>query len=486
MIMVMAAVFVTRLLMLFQTSYPNGLDGFFYALEARSFMERCHLENPNAGPVYYLAGLLAILIGDPIASVKIMSAALSSLYVSVIFLFLRKWVDKAFALTGALFAAISPSLVLMSVNYLNNMLGVVSFIAFCAIGTQMFRHVQKLRPGNLFLLMVTALLSIISHPTTAVFLCAVVFLFLFQIIIRRKSGKVIVISLAFMMVILFFASLFLGIADLERFKGVFSLKPALALLSGFFIDKLSLAVALEMTIYMLSAYVFVFYYCRANRGFTVYLLMIPLFYFPFWNLDQLDMGYRLLLAATPFGIIFLILFLSMISGNTMASEKKDGTRRNSSALNKNLRFAYLLLPFIWVSTFSYNSDRDPPYAYYRVLVEKIDLPEDSLLIAHQGLNHVYTYYNHFKDSLNYVPDFEIPVEKLWRICYGLSPRLIITQFPEAAEKGLVWELGDEYTLIREDYWQQFLDFSEPELRESYNNWYNPFTARPKFIRAEKK
>ena len=75
------ALFLARLFMLNQSLEPNGLDGYYYALQAKSMMETGRLENPSLQPGYYLCGLGGILTGDAIQGVKLwaaLSAALTS------------------------------------------------------------------------------------------------------------------------------------------------------------------------------------------------------------------------------------------------------------------------------------------------------------------------------------------------------------------------------------------------------------------------
>ncbi|HIW36909.1 MAG TPA: hypothetical protein IAA30_08025, partial [Candidatus Treponema faecavium] len=49
-----ACVFAVRFAMLRKTPEPAGLDGYYYALQAKSLIERGALENPDYQTGYYL------------------------------------------------------------------------------------------------------------------------------------------------------------------------------------------------------------------------------------------------------------------------------------------------------------------------------------------------------------------------------------------------------------------------------------------------
>ena len=150
----------------------------------------------------------------------------------------------------------------------------------------------------------------------------------------------------------------------------------------------------------------------------------------------------------------------------------------------------------------YFPKEDPPYSYYKKVASKIQLPSDTLLIAQLGLNHVYTYYNGLKDALNWLPDFEIAQEKIWRLAYGVNSSYLQTFFEEHALASesvderldeipenyadLIEPIDSKYTLLCEDLWQFYLSHEEPEIAETYKNWYNPHEVRPSYIRKVKK
>jgi len=467
-VLLIGSLFAARLIMLFQSPWPNGLDGAYYAMEFRSFMERGHLENPDLSPVFRIGGLISLLTGDPVASVKICSALLSAVLTGGMYLLLRiiKPEKPDAAWLAATLTSLSPSLSKMSVNYLNNMGGLafgILALSFTAL-YQKKRRWLYLSASLLFL--VTA---IFSHRVTAVYLFVVFVFFAFQILWKRRSKAVRSIT-SFCLILLPLLLLSFKRVELARFGGSFSLTPLLPVLSPVFRDQLPLAVTLEMTFYFIASYALLFHSLFRKRPVLTLYLLVPLFFFPFWNLNVLDMGYRMFLSAIPAGIVFV----AMTPLNL--SIKKTPVR---------MLISWLVLPFVFSTILAYNPEKDPPYEKYHEVVDGVELDDDSLLIAHLGLNHIYTFDKNFRDALNYIPDFPVHPEKLWRLAYGAPFETISALFPAESEKGEIKMLPHGYILIRERLWQEYLDWEDEALSDSLRSWFNPHVTRPEFIRPVK-
>ena len=200
-------------------------------------------------------------------------------------------------------------------------------------------------------------------------------------------------------------------------------------------------------------------------------------FFPFWNFNSgNEMGFRLYLSAMPFGITLIIftIFTSVKFENL-----SDRTKIIASCTTAIL----LISASIFLTPKIYNPRHDPPYKYYKSVVKNIELNDDSLLIAHLGLNHTYTYYKNLRWSLNYIPDF--PVKGgIWRLAYGAS-RTRIEEVLQVENSADITEINTEYILIKENLWQQYLEKEEKEISDSFKNWYNPHMIRPSFIRRKK-
>ncbi|MBQ0003136.1 MAG: hypothetical protein KBT21_06330, partial [Treponema sp.] len=145
---------------------------------------------------------------------------------------------------------------------------------------------------------------------------------------------------------------------------------------------------------------------------------------------------------------------------------------------------FVLLLFLFSRTpLLYNQKKDPPYDYYKKVIFNIELNDTSLLIAHLGLNHVYTYYKNLRDCLNWNCDFEVQDNDIWRLAYGANETRIKEILKEYDENH-IQTIDLNYILIKEDLWQQYLLNEDAEIAETFNNFYNPYKTRPKYIRKK--
>ena len=457
----------TRLSMLQKSSEPNGLDGYYYALQAKSFALTGHLENPSHEPGYYLCGIFAKLTQDPITGCKIYSALSSALICAGVFFLLYSLTKNFIAGTiGFLLCACSPCIASISTNYINNQTGIVFFLLFAAFCAR-----KKIIPSVIFFL-----LSCLSHKVTLAYALILVALIVFQKIERKK-----------LLIIPLTATLIMGTAllvfQLPRFRSSVAM-PSLLFANKSITRQISFG-AYEMTAVCLLSWGCTIWFLACaflknnfsrTKAICIFILNTIMF-FPFWNFSSgNEMGIRLYLSAMPFGFA-LIVFTAF----TLIKSEKFGTR---TKITVSCTTAILLLSTsAFVTPKIYNPRHDPPYKYYKSIVENIELNDDSLLIAHLGLNHTYTYYKNLRWSLNYIPDF--PVKGgVWRLAYGAS-KIRIEEVLQIGNSADITETNSEYILIKENIWQQYLEKEEKEISDSFKNWYNPYTVRPSFIRRKK-
>jgi hypothetical protein len=88
------------------------------------------------------------------------------------------------------------------------------------------------------------------------------------------------------------------------------------------------------------------------------------------------------------------------------------------------------------------------------------------------------------DGLNYIPEYHVPVDKLWRLSYFVDFGKFRKFIPNEVSKGYVKKLTFPYNLIREDSWQKFLTKIPDFLWQSYHNEYNPYQTRPGFLKIQ--
>lgn len=466
-------IFAVRLYMLLKSNHPTGMDGYFYALQAKSLLVNGSLENPDHELGYFFCGFFSWLFNNPILGCKVW-AALSSMLISVNIFILLKKVSKdkiIIPMAGLLISASCVSLTLFNVNFINNQTGLVFFLSYC---TALYSFInckagtKKQKIGLFILSLILLFCSILCHLVSA----AYAFIFTAVMVIKRfKLKNQIILTVIFLI-----AAILLFFNQLPRFNSVFALGPVLPLFSKTMTTLAGFPVCIEISSWFIFTWILAIVYSIKIKKFDFLILVIPVLFFPFWNLNILDMGYRMLLNGIPCAIVLdLYLLDKLLSGYC------------ENIIYKNVFGVIFVINL--VALFStpklYNPRKDPPFDYYKSVVEQIDLSDDSLLIAHLPINHVYTYYCNLRDGLNYEADFYVPEGKTWRLAYGTNADYLKQFFGEFEEEELdllIKQLSQEYTLIREDLWQRYLKYEEDEIVESLMNFYNPHTLRPQFIR----
>lgn len=471
--------------MLLKSSEPTGIDGYYYSLQAKSLIERGSLENPDYKLGYYLCALCSYISNDAITGVKIWaSLAAAILCLSVFFLLKTLTSNNAISFVSSMICASSFSLTQFSVNFINNLTGLFFFVFYCVVLFAIYKP-KNSKSKKIILLTFAVLLftaCVFSHLVSAAF--ALIFTTFFLLNKLSLKNKIILICAA-----IFFACVFF-IGQLPRFKNVFSIGPFLPVFSGFMKKAAGTQSCIELSLTAILCWIIFtveLILSIKNKTLNLLIFLIPVFFFPFWKLDSLDMGYRMFLNGFIPGVIFITERFYLYSEKSWEKYKD----KNFYCV-KNILYYVIALCFIQLAIKSpdaYDPQLDPPYSYYSSVVKKIDLPDDSLLIAHLGLNHTYTYYQNLRDALNYIPDFFVEKEKLWRLSYGInfkSYKRVLHDIPEEEFKSNVKIIDSNYILIREDLFQHFLQNEEPEIAETYRNFFNPYTTRPQFIRKSKK
>lgn len=469
-----AAIFLLRFTTLLQTSHPTGLDGYYYALQAKSFALTGKLENPDYETGYYICGIFAWIFRNPIIACKIWAALTSTLIsVSIFILVNNISKDKKLAFLALILSSfLSPSLAIFEINYINNQTGLMFFFFYASAFYKLINDLKLLTKRKRILYSVLSILLFILSCMSHLVATAYCFIFTIVILAQKLSVKkqlILVITGIAAFILLF-------ISQIGRFKSVFSLTPVFPVFSEHFKNRIGISVCLEMTIYFILSYISSIVYFIKTKKFSLYLLLPVILFFPFWKLDSLDMGYRMLLNAVPCGICFSLLMLKKAFPEIQKSN--------------NLFFSILcliLMPFGLLSSKAYNPKKDPPYEYYKSIATKVHLPDNSLLIAHLGLNHCYTYYMDLKDCLNYYCDYDVPDNEVWRLACGVNAEYLKQFFGEYSDdelNRLIVQIDSDYVLIKEDLWLRYLSYEEDDIVDALQNWYNPHEYRPSFIRKK--
>ena len=504
-----------RLSMLQKSSEPNGLDGYFYALQAKSLVETGRLENPSSQIGYYLCGACAFLAKDAITGVKVWSAVSSAGISLAVFLLIFALTGRSFlSLLGFLLASSSPTVTSLGINYINNQTGVCFLLLYSASLALLSRRRFSLNRRTVLLFLLSVLLfalSALSHKVTLVFACALSLIVCVPKICSFVKQKIVrnlpfalrlalsVFAFVFVLALSFLAFRFFRLHS-PRFVHAFDYPSLPILFHKALINAAGLG-AIEMSVYAPLLYllaILAFFKKIPNRHL---LLLVPIVYFPFWNLDR-DMGIRMWLNAVPLGIPLVLYLFHLLaqkkSNRAVMPSAREQTTENARTghfdrLNDRIICVVCLILFavLFFTPRAYYPEHDPPYLYYKTVVSSIELDSDSLLIAHLGLNHVYTYEKGLKDALNWLPNFPVPAEKLWRLAYGANEIRIRSLLSKkelslADSESLIRKIDGNYTLIREDLWQSYLSREDERIARTFENWYNPHEVRPDYIRRARK
>lgn len=482
--------FKCRYKMYSKSNHPTGLDGYYYALQAKSFAENGALENPDIETGYYMCGLFAKFCGDPIKGVKLCDAVTSVMTCFAVFLLLLTATKNVFfAFLGFLLTAASPSFTLMGINYINNQIGLMFLMLFVADLIFLKENYKSLKRFEkifyTFGAVLLFVLSGLSHKVTFVYSVFVLGIFLLS-----KSKNVLKVLWAKKWMLVTALSVFAvcavgGVLFVKlhspRFLNSFKFwnlplskhKMLEAQISNFGV--------VEIWLYYLVAWIGGIIFAVTKKQNRLMVLAIPVLFFLFWNANS-DMGIRMLQNTVIVGIPVCVYLVW-----NLVQSKIPFKLENVFCAAICLRLLYML----FFTPNLYEPKNDPPYEKYKRIAEKVELSDSSLLIAHLGLNHVYTYYQSLRDCLNWNCDFEVKDNDVWRLAYGADEdrmRMVLAEngFDYGQLCDQIESINLNYVLIKEDLWQNYLKLEDKEIAETFNNWYNPHEARPEFIRKKRK
>ena len=460
--------FAIRLLMQLRSPYACGIDGYYYALQAKQLLSSGAFLIPDRSPVLYLlSGLCAA--GDPVLMLKIGAALLGALPVIPGFLLGRQISGRSgggFIL--ALLFSLSVSMAYLSIELLKN-LGAISFLLF------ILHYFLKIESGEKSLKTAIpaaglALLAVLSHRSTALLTLVLTGALLYRLLpLSRKKKILFTTGAAVFGLLLIIAIRGIHPADPGRFTGQFSIIPELPVFSKISRFLFPPALLVEITLAALIPWAVIFFRKKiTNPLIRTLWLTLFLLYLPFWKADGAGMGFRLALVGAPLGLIVLFSVFQKIKWD----------KKHSSVLTAILIAAAIFLP-----QSAYRPETDPPYSRYKKLLPHIRLPKGSVLICHRGLNLYCTYKTPY-EGLSYIPDFPVPRKKLWRLAAYVDFTDIKKTTGLKAGSSLIRKLPYPYTLIREDIWRRFRQQLPTDRRKLLQNSYNPWKRKPWFLRRQ--
>lgn len=480
-ILIFLSIFFIRFGMLNKSSNFNGLDGYFYGLQAESFAKTGSLENPDMETGYYICGILSFIFNDSILGVKIWAALSFAIFCLSVFSLVYSLVQKnkfAYGLTAMIFSSGLFFATGFSINFINNLTGLFFLIFYIQVFISLFKSQNHLTL-KIILLVLLFVLSCISHKVSFLYTLAFSVIYTSSKFTKYLKNKKVLIGSLIFLVLFSIAAIYIIIKQSARFANTFGL-PSLPVFHKEFINALGdkgFYGAVEISIIFIFAWILFVTDIFLSKKISLISVLLIILFFPFWDLGT-DMGYRMMMNGTILGIPLIFYNLSILFEN-----KKTLFVNISLYILSGLSFISLCF-----TPLAYNPELDPPYDYYKTVIAPVELDDDTLLIAHLGLNHVYTYYKNLRDCMNWLPDYEISDDKVWRLAFDADYDRICSFFPEINPEDLQKEikiLNKSYILIKETLWQEYLNREEEDISETYKNWFNPYEVRPSYIRKLK-
>ena len=459
---------VLRFLALNQTAYANGWDGYYYVMQAHSWIEYGHLQSLDYSLVYPFYTSIAYLIPDYELSFKIGSAIISGLLlmsVSLLVYQVHKQVVPVLIILS--FLCFSPLLTYFVVQFPKNVLGLSFFIGFLLM-------LQRKRTLGITFFFV---LTIMTHRMMAGFALIVLLGYGLQFLPKRWLLATLVMAALL--------SLLPGIfhwTDLERLDGMFSIWPQFAPWSFYRLFQSSWSrwwgIELVLIVVMLG---FTFYWYVKNKLWQhdniviqwVFPLLILLSLCPFMIFMNGSLGYRFFMVVPVFLVIYVVLISTVEHGKLMVA----------------MSFGFLIMSLF--SFRSYNPKlHDPPNQVYELITNRIvaayDPEQYPLIVAHKSLAEMIIYQTDF-DALNWKPD-KSKSQKALRITNGLAYYHFSKYLSEQELNELI-KLTTNYYSLPESLWLHFLErvkeSADTEMINRIKRYQNPMEVLPAFLSKSK-
>jgi len=456
---------ILRYIALVQTPYANGWDGYYYIMQAHSWLTYGHLQSLDYSIIYPYFTLFSYWIGDFEIAYKIGAALLSGALISSAYILAYKTSKNNYAsILVASFLLFSPTITFMVSQFPKNVLGLIVFNLF----------LTSFYSKNKLFVLVFLIISLFTHRMIAG-LCVIVFLLgsIKYINLKWVLGGVAVIILV---------SLLPGVihySDFTRFSGQLNWLPQFAPWSYYILFKNPISYWWILELILLSIMIFhiIYSYIKLREYVLFNSFIIPvlilLVMFPFFKMDFGSMGYRFFMIAPVFVSIF---FMRKIQ------------------IHKTILIGVSLF-FVVSSTYSYKSynpsSYDPPNSLYAVIINRLtdnynndDYP---LVIVHKSLAEMIIYKTEF-DALNWVPPETINPDSVLRIIHNME-QFHFSKYLSDIELQKFKKLSLHYYAAPESSWNKFLKLVEDNKDQKLMNLImkgnNPLNKRPYFLKKGK-
>ncbi len=148
--------------------HPVGIDGYFYAIQVRSLLERGGLAYPAAPLTFYLMAALAH-VTDVITSVKLVAAIGGALAIAPAFAIGRRLGGVAGGLTAAVVIATSGGSFYLSLEFVKNGVGVTMALTAVWLG---LRALEAPTRAAIALAVAAAIAAVATHKMAAALVVA--------------------------------------------------------------------------------------------------------------------------------------------------------------------------------------------------------------------------------------------------------------------------------------------------------------------------
>lgn len=417
------------------THEPIGTDGYYYVVQAETWLATGHLHAPDPSWVLRFIALVVRSCGDPVIGVKVAAAMLGAACVPAAAF--CAWAKRASAPVSASWAVASPVIAHLAGEHPKNLGAAAPLLVF--VGA-LLAFDREGRRRWLAVAAAAALAAATAHKSAAV----LVALIAFEAIARRFRW-------AWLAPVLLGTLLAVGRPDdLERVTSELTFFPwPPHPLRYFGARAVPFVEAVELCVPWLALVV-------AWRARLPLMLACLAVVAPIWRPDTVDLGFRLAL----FAPVLLV----------------------PATLPRLPRFvAVACVVAAWPVELAVRADDvTPPYAEYRALIAQIPRPE--LLIAHSGFNFLY-HHETQHEAMAWAPEPELDPTRIGRLVHGVEPKEWLAYLPPDVPAPL--PLAGGYSYWREDHFRRFLESIEgvdnDDLKLRLAGDLNPRRVRPAFL-----
>lgn len=449
-----------------QTPYANGWDGYYYVMQAHSYLTNGHLQSQDYSLIYPYFILISNLLGDYILAFKLGIALLSGALIASLlyFAFILSKNLWGVNLLGA-YLIFSPTFNYYVIQFPKNTLGLIFFIWLLSS-----LHSRRYLLAGLFFL-----LSFVTHRMTGILGVIAISLYL----VKYLNWKWILVGLAGIILLQQLSLLpgILHISDFIRLSGQFSVIPQFAPYSfaRLFASSMNAWWYLDLLVITFSIGYFFWDYVKHRKYLKLEMttgvimpILLVIGIFPFFILESGSVGYRMLFVSS----VFAPLIIAHLQIN-----------RPTSIIATSV--------FVIAAIFSTKTYRpelhDPPNDIYEIIVKRLEQNYQSsqypLVIVHKSLAEMIIYKTDF-DALNWAPPSNIPIDRVLRIVSNLD-YVHFSKYLEEVELDQIKALSFQYYCMPESLWERFYESLHREKDEKILSQIsagrNPMENRPDYL-----